>query len=176
MKSKNISRILFTIYLLFLVWIVVFKTQFSISDLPHYRAINLNPFHDALNHPIRTREVIDNILIFIPYGILISMVKDKKLLITKIFQIFMTSLAFETIQYIFSIGSTDVNDLITNTLGGFIGIIIYCIFKKVFGRKAHKVINTLAIIFLVGAIVLITIIFFANRDIDYIGYLVKIYF
>lgn len=159
MKTKNVSRILFVIYFLFLCWLVLFKFSFSFEDIQRYRAINLDPFHDALNHPIRTREVIYNILIFIPYGILISIAKENKSILNRIFQIFLTSLVFETLQFVFMIGSSDVNDLITNTLGGVIGIVIYGIFKKVFGRNSVKIVNTLSIIFLIFAVIFIVILF-----------------
>lgn len=146
MKEKRATRFVFFIYFLVLVWIVMFKMKFSLADLPHYRALNLDPFHDALNHPIRTREIIDNVIIFIPYGILMAMVRDKRSFFSKIFPIFLTSLCFETLQYVFAIGSTDVNDVITNTLGGLLGIFIFWIFKKVFRRNAEKVVITLALI------------------------------
>lgn len=159
MKTKNVSRILFVIYFLFLCWLVLFKFSFSFEDIQRYRAINLDPFHDALNHPIRTREVIYNILIFIPYGILISIAKENKSILNRVFQIFLTSLVFEILQFVFMIGSSDVNDLITNTLGGVIGIVIYGIFKKVFGRNSVKIVNTLSIIFLIFAVIFIVILF-----------------
>ncbi|MDO5028896.1 MAG: VanZ family protein [Bacillota bacterium] len=146
MKEKTATRFVFFIYFLVLVWIVMFKMQFSIADIPHYRALNLDPFHDALKHPIRTREIIDNIVIFIPYGILMAMLKEKRSFFAKIFPIFFTSLTFEALQYFFAIGSTDVNDIITNTLGGVLGVFIFWIFKKVFRRNAQKVVITLALI------------------------------
>lgn len=146
---------MFFIYFLLLVWIVMFKMKFSLADLPHYRALNLDPFHDALNHPIRTREVIDNVIIFIPYGILMAMMRDKRSFFSKIFPIFFVSLTFETLQYVFSLGSTDVNDVITNTLGGLIGIFIFWIFKKVFRRNAEKVVITLALILIVFLVIFI---------------------
>lgn len=155
MKEKRATRFVFFIYFLVLVWIVMFKMKFSLDDLPHYRALNLDPFHDALNHPIRTREVIDNVIIFIPYGILMAMMRSKRSFFSKIFPIFLTSLTFETLQYVFSIGSTDVNDVITNTLGGLIGIFIFWIFKKVFRRDAEKVVITLALILIVLLVIFI---------------------
>lgn len=163
MKKKELTKFLFFIYLIVLVWIVLFKLSFSIDNIPSYRAINTRPFHDALNHPIRTREVIDNILIFIPFGIFISIVNYKKNFILNLFLIFLTSLSFEVIQYVFSIGSTDINDLITNTLGGLVGIIFYWILKKVLGHKAVKVINILASTFIGIIIVLGIILYMYNR-------------
>ena len=39
--------------------------------------------------------------------------------------IILSSLFLEVIQYIFSIGVSDINDVILNLLGGILGIVIY---------------------------------------------------
>ena len=44
-KPNCLATILFLIYLALLVWIILFKLQFSISDLDKVRSINLIPFH-----------------------------------------------------------------------------------------------------------------------------------
>ena len=44
-KSNCLATILFLIYLALLVWIILFKLQFSISDLDKVRSITLIPFH-----------------------------------------------------------------------------------------------------------------------------------
>lgn len=43
-KSNCFVTILFLIYLALLVWIILFKLQFSISDLDKIRSINFIPF------------------------------------------------------------------------------------------------------------------------------------
>jgi glycopeptide antibiotics resistance protein len=35
------------------------------------------------------------------------------------------SVAFETVQYVLSIGFTDITDVMTNTLGGVLGLVLY---------------------------------------------------
>lgn len=150
MKTKKFSKFLFIIYFLLLVWIVLFKMKFSIVDLPHYREINLHPFYDLLKfHRTRIAEMVSNILIFVPFGVFMSMFIKKGGFFKKLFPIAFTSLAFETLQYIFAIGSTDINDLITNTIGGILGILIYNIFKAIFKRKTDRIINILAGVLLI---------------------------
>nr|WP_220797054.1 VanZ family protein [Paraclostridium bifermentans] len=46
-----------------------------------------------------------------------------------------TSLGFECIQYILGLGATDTTDIITNTVGGLIGIGIYTVIEKLFKNK-----------------------------------------
>ncbi|WP_264317392.1 VanZ family protein [Paraclostridium bifermentans] len=55
-----------------------------------------------------------------------------------------TSLAFECVQYILGLGATDTTDIITNTVGGLIGIGIYTVIEKVFTNKV-KVKNLVTI-------------------------------
>ena len=51
---------------------------------------------------------------------------------------------YETLQYIFAIGASDITDLIGNTLGGIIGISIFSMFSAFLGAKAVKIFNGLA--------------------------------
>lgn len=67
-KSNCLATILFLIYLALLVWIILFKLQFSISDLDKVRSINLIPFHydKEVGAAFHLTEVLENFLIFVP--------------------------------------------------------------------------------------------------------------
>ena len=69
-KSNCLATILFLIYLALLVWIILFKLQFSISDLDKVRSINLIPFHydKEVGAAFHLTEVLDNILIFLIFS------------------------------------------------------------------------------------------------------------
>lgn len=54
--------------------------------------------------------------------------------------------AFEIIQFIFAIGRTDITDVLSNTLGGIIGIGIYALLSKVLKSRTNKVINVVALL------------------------------
>lgn len=131
-RLKPIISVLFVIYLLVLVWVILFKLQFSLSDIDHIRTVNLIPFHYSVSVGVRfhIEEIIENVLIFIPYGIFLNMLTPNLKLRNIIFIILGTSLALEIAQYIFAIGGTDITDLITNTLGGAIGIVLYRLLLK----------------------------------------------
>ena len=64
-KSNCLATILFLIYLALLVWIILFKLQFSISDLDKVRSINLIPFHydKEVGAAFHLTEVLENFLI-----------------------------------------------------------------------------------------------------------------
>ena len=44
--------------------------------------------------------------------------------------IFTFSLAVEVIQYVFAIGVTDITDVITNTSGGLLGLMLYAVSNR----------------------------------------------
>ena len=106
------------IYLIFLCWLVLFKCAISIEDIPHFRGVNLIPFYYNNENSVHLKEVVYNIVVFIPAGFYFTALfgKDKKL--TGVFITAILSLLFEITQWIFSIGASDITDLITNTLGG----------------------------------------------------------
>ena len=145
-KEKNIlltnTIILLIIYLIALLWIILFKLSFNLESLPHIRNINLIPFSQSFG----INEIMNNVIIFIPFGILISMLKTEWSFFKKIIPIFSTSLILEILQYLLYIGASDITDIITNTLGGIIGIGLVYIFVKIFKEKALKILNVLSII------------------------------
>ncbi len=158
MKQKKLTYILFIIYILLLSWIILFKMQFDLRLLPNIRIINLIPFNESMQS-----EVINNILVFIPVGIYITILwKDKKIYYKIIFVIIL-SLMYEIIQFIFGIGITDITDILMNTLGGTIGIfIIYLIYKIFKNEKIDKVLNILALISTIFILSFISILIIAN--------------
>lgn len=145
---KIIIPILFIIYLIILVWVILFKLQFSLGDIDHARTINLIPFHysTAVGEQFHMKEVMDNILIFIPFGILLSMLAPRMKLRNKFLILFGSSLALETMQFLLSIGGTDITDLITNSLGGIVGIALYALLLKIVKdrQKIDTVISVIA--------------------------------
>ena len=164
MSSKKITLGLLIIYLFGLTWVVVFKTQLSFSSLPEMRSINLIPFAESVfvNGRISYTEVIQNALIFIPYGIFISALWDKKPFIVKVLPIILTSFLFEAIQFVFAIGASDITDIIANSLGGIIGIAIAFAFSKIFKENWKKVINGFCLIGGTLLILFVVVVLLAN--------------
>lgn len=148
--QKKISIGLLVIYLMVLTWIIVFKMEFSIREIKGSRSINLIPFHESMiiNSRLAVSEIVDNMLVFVPFGVYMSMINSKTCFWKKVIPIAGTSLIYEVLQFIFAIGASDITDLIGNTFGGIIGIGIYFIISKIFKNemKINKVLNVLAII------------------------------
>ena len=164
MKSKKLTCGLFILYFAVLVWIVLFKFRlpFVHDQLPHLRGINLIPFAGTriTNGTTDFKEVIDNVIIFVPFGVLICTLWQKKSLLKYVSLVLLVSLSFEILQFVFAIGASDITDLIANTLGGTIGAGAYFILYKILGEKTNLIINILSLIFaviLTGLVLLITI-------------------
>ena len=163
-RQLDLTRVLFAVYLLILVWILLFKMSFSIDELYKNRSINIIPFMGSVivNGRIYISEIINNIVVFIPVGIYVCMLKKDWPILKKISVGFFISLGIEVLQFVLSIGATDITDLIGNTFGGIVGILVFYLFSKVFKNKTNAIINTLALIATILLIALISILFFVN--------------
>ena len=127
---KAFSKTVFTLYMLTLLWLVLFKFSFDLSGilLDHQaRSLNLIPF---AGYSQGLREMIDNLAVFIPFGLLLGVVFKQTSLLRKLTFIFIFSFAVEIIQFVLAIGRTDITDIITNTLGGLIGLALYRLGNK----------------------------------------------
>lgn len=147
-KSKRLTKILFLVYMILLIWIVMMKTEFSVDNLYRMRSLNLIPLEGTAvrNQQIDYQEIYLNVLVFLPLGIYLSLLKKEWSFIKKIGQIFMLSFLFESLQYLLKIGASDITDLIANTLGGIMGIMAFWMVSKIVKDplKRNRFFNLLA--------------------------------
>lgn len=157
-KTNKLTKVLFVIYLIALLWIIVFKFDIPFSKWGYMRSINLIPFSEPLiiNGKLDFSEIIMNIVIFMPLGIYSSIVLKRWSISKKIFSFFLISLICEVLQFILGVGASDITDIINNTLGGIIGLIIYKGIEKISKNsiKSQKFINVIATI---GTILMISL-------------------
>lgn len=162
-KQLMITRILLFIYFIILTWVIVFKMRTDFEGFTGFRSINLIPFHASVivNGRIDMSEIYLNIFAFVPFGVYISILKEKWNFLQKTLPIFLISFAYETTQYILAVGVSDITDLIGNTCGGMAGILIYWLLSKLLKDNTIKVVNILAILgtVLLAALIGILIIF-----------------
>jgi len=149
-KLNRLTYILLGVYLIAIVWILLFKLGVHFSNMGIRRSINLIPFSEPLilNGKLDFSEMIMNVLIFVPLGIYAGILFKRWIIGKKLFFFFLISLIIEGLQFILAVGVFDITDLITNTLGGIIGLMIYIGIEKAFRNsvKAQKFINILATI------------------------------
>ncbi|WEG74010.1 VanZ family protein [Vagococcus intermedius] len=141
-KTKIKGRVLLIAYLVVLVWILLFKFAFSIDDIiavfhNQGRSINLLPFSESVivNGHIDISEIINNLVIFIPFGGLLGILGEKRGFIKSLSLILLFSLLVEASQFILGIGATDITDIVMNSLGGVIGLVSYGVLAKYINRS-----------------------------------------
>lgn len=159
-KRKKIT-LLHTIYLfIFSYYIIGILTMTGIGKLhPFSPNFVLIPFVDMIKGPIDT---ILNIVLFIPLGFFLPFLYKKYKNLKKVtLSGFILSLSIEIVQ-MFGRGATDINDLITNTIGTILGYFVYkllskFIFKKSFDSNENN--ENFELIFLVvySFIIMVTI-------------------
>lgn len=127
-RREKVLTGLFLFYLAAMTWIIVFKMEFSFQNLMmDTRSLNLIPFRGAriVNGRVDTTEMIQNVLVFCPFGIYAGVLWKNWKVSEKILAFFSVSLIYEIIQYTFAVGRADITDLMENTLGGILGLIVY---------------------------------------------------
>lgn len=150
MKNKQarwvrfLGKVLFVFYIIFLVYFLCFAEWYGrTGDLGTYR-YNLIPFkeikrfweyRETLGVFTVFANLFGNILIFVPYGFLISIFTCKG----KFGRVFCWSLGLsmgvELFQLFTRVGSCDVDDLILNTFGGIVGWFFFEICNLIRRRK-----------------------------------------
>lgn len=114
--------------LLFIAYLLVFFRLVTSQDLNTYTGTNFIPFREILRYDIGTlnfhKQVLGNILLFIPFGYFVSCYCKIKRLGPIVLVSFLSSLVIEVVQHFIG-RSFDVDDIILNVVGGVIGFLIY---------------------------------------------------
>lgn len=130
---EELLKLCFIIYILCLFYVVTFQ---DVSWSSH----NYIPFREILRYDFGSKlffkNICGNVLLFLPFGIIIGkIVKTRKLSVAFLIG-FITSSSIEVIQFL--IGRVfDIDDIILNVLGCLFGFIIYRLFKN-FNDKLPK--------------------------------------
>lgn len=143
------------IYLISIIYILCLFHVVTFQDV-NYGTSNFVPFKEIFRYSIGSpkfiRNVIGNIMLFVPFGFLSSyLLKNRKFSVVTILTL-IASLTIETVQYY--IGRVfDIDDIILNIIGGIIGFLIYigldAIRNKVKIFRNDTVLDILIIIILV---------------------------
>jgi glycopeptide antibiotics resistance protein len=113
--------VLFGVYLALLVWSVIWKL-----GVPHIggvlRTVKLVPFVAAGgNGASQPDEVVANLLLFMPFGVYLALLAPTWRWWRIGAVLAGSSAALEVTQFVLSVGSTDITDVIVNTAGGLAG-------------------------------------------------------
>ena len=160
-KIRNFwLKALFTIYCLLLITILFLNNEYRMGGFQnistfsreHFETSNIIPFatiigyvsgmvSNDINTGIVIINLVTNLLLFAPMGFFIPILFQDKIKNTKQFLIIIIILTFlvEIIQFITYRGSTDIDDIILNTIGASI---VYILMKtKVVEKLLEKAID-----------------------------------
>ncbi|HSX34553.1 MAG TPA: VanZ family protein [Candidatus Saccharimonadales bacterium] len=128
---KPFYKTVLAVYLFTLLWVVLFKLSGDVfAVLANYqtRSLNLVPFTGF--SPGNAPDVLYNFIVFIPFGLLLSVNFKQASFRRKLAAIVFVSAAVEVAQYVFAIGTSDITDVITNTAGGLLGLGMYALANR----------------------------------------------
>ncbi len=131
MKKKIFCIILFILYIICLINIFLFKMSIP-PKTGLYDEINLIPFY---GENFKIFSSIIHLIAFIPFGIYLGLISKRKssesVAIGFIFIIIL-----ETSKHILGTGVLDITNIITNTLGVYLGRISYRLTTKVMDKDS----------------------------------------
>ncbi|MDR1359304.1 MAG: VanZ family protein [Coriobacteriales bacterium] len=146
-KQEILTLVLFAVYLLLLTAVILFKLPFYSPGWDE-RAVNLIPLMGSFDERgvLGVQEIAYNILLFVPLGIYICLMRENWPLWKKLIPIIGLTVTFEAAQFIFALGRSDITDVLGNTLGGIIGIGIYALLLRLFKDKTVSIVILAALL------------------------------
>ena len=138
-NKKRTVTILFIIYVICILRITVFRSNFSFQNLLN-GTINMSLFQSyiPLIRRAKWRRIIylfgGNIVCFVPFGMYLQWLGKWKFRTIAIIGL-LFSFFIETMQYILGTGVSELDDLILNTFGAIVGAWLVWLLKKVVLRN-----------------------------------------
>lgn len=118
---EELLLLLFITYILFLFELVTSRDVYM-------NGTNLVPFREMFRYPVGSenfnRQVIGNILLFMPFGFFATYYTKIKKISSISFMSLLVSLTIEVVQKYIG-RSFDVDDIILNVVGGILGFLVY---------------------------------------------------
>ena len=158
---KEGLSLIFIVYMLCLYHVVTFQDV-------NYGISNFVPFKEIFRYSIGSekffRNILGNIMLFIPFGFFSSYYLKNKKMATPVILTLITSLTIEGVQYY--IGRVfDIDDIILNVLGGLFGFLLYVGFDAIRERLPKFMKSDTFLNFVIILIVVLIIIYSFNLNI-----------
>lgn len=150
------------INLVFIAYVILLFSLVTATDFSSY-GNNFIPFKEIFRYSINSklfyRNVIGNVVLFIPFGYYTSYYCKTKNITYSFLISLIVSTTIETIQL--TLGrSFDIDDIILNVLGGIVGYLLYILSELLFKKTSERVKNSflLNLIFVLIIVILVIII------------------
>jgi len=162
---KKFSWVLLVVFLLVLTKVILFKgspryyknyfatTYHNYTIKEGIKKANFKPFATIklfwvsrrLNVEYKVNNLLGNILLFIPLGFLLPLLIWRfRNIFLIVFTGFLLSVFYECTQLLTGIGIFDVDDMILNTSGTLVGVLIFYGAKSLFAAKQKNTIHETA--------------------------------
>ena len=162
----------FAFYIL-LLGLILFRTHHQT------RSVNLVPFRGVVSyisgndlvsgqdsadvlHAFALLNLLANLFIFVPCGVYITLFRKGKGIWKNVLWVFVISMLVEVVQFITKFGIGDIDDVILNSIGGLIGVLI-CRLLYLICNDDFKVRRIIAILAPIVGIMSFVILFLANN-------------
>ncbi|HEY9293085.1 MAG TPA: VanZ family protein [Microlunatus sp.] len=130
-RGHVVLVVLFVVYLVLLTWLVLWKLEIPYVGAGALRQIKVVPFVAAAGGGASAPlEVVVNFLLFVPFGLYLGLLAPGWRRWKVVAVVAGASLLTEVVQYVLSLGSSDVTDLIVNTAGGLAGIGLIALVRR----------------------------------------------
>ena len=144
-RKKSHTLLLISTIILILFFTFIVRETFEVRHVGS-RGLMLIPFREfyslftAPNHSFYFWQIVLNILLFIPFGFMLSCYlytnyRSQHLFLPILLSGLFVSISVELLQYITSRGFTEIDDVINNTVGSIIGWLSYDRMLKAVKRK-----------------------------------------
>ena len=148
---EELLSLIFVIYILMVFQIVTYQDVISYGN-------NFIPFKELTRYSFGSnlffKNIIGNILLFIPYGFFASYYLRLEKKRSAFFLILIVSLAIECVQLV--IGRCfDVDDILLNIIGGMIGYYVYYFLNKITNKMSKNTISTILTCIIIVLIVIL---------------------
>jgi len=96
-----------------------------------------------------------NIVLLAPLGLFLPVLFGEKKISFYFGIIFLLSLSIEIIQFIFDLGSADIDDIILNCIGGLLGLVAYNVLRLLLKQESRVRLFIAIISGVVGVVVIV---------------------
>ncbi len=133
---KGTATVLFLIYAAVVLRITVFRSSFTLQDLCQNGKIILTLFEGYIDLIRRgdwfafTYLSVGNIVWFVPFGMYLQYMGISRRLFQTALYGFLFSLLIESMQFVFGTGFSELDDLVLNTFGAWIGGAVVKAFRR----------------------------------------------
>ncbi len=140
-RGSLFITLLFWIYIAALLWLTVFRENFSLSNLMTNGSLNLElftayiPFLRGGFILLFIYLFVGNIVCFIPLGAYLVWKRNGHGVWRAVLTGLCVSFAIEVSQFVFGVGVTELDDLVLNTTGTLIGAVAMRLAQKFAARR-----------------------------------------